>query len=73
MAVIQDIMLRSGNTTLPRWRILILLALLLCHVCHAVFRKRPAARLIFPGDSLLILAGALIAQGVMDFCLRLRF
>ncbi len=31
------------------------------------FRKRPAARLIYPGDSLLILAGALIAQGVMDF------
>ncbi len=73
MAVIQDIIAGSGNTTLPRWRILILLALFTCHVCHAVFRKRPAARLIFASDSLLILAGALIAQGVMDFLLRLRF
>lgn len=37
------------------------------HVRNPIFRKRPATRLILPGDSLLLLAGALIAKGVMGF------
>ncbi len=73
MAVIQDIIAALWNTTLPRWRILILLALFTLSCCHAVFRKRPAARLIFARRQLLILAGALIAQGVMDFLPTIRF
>ncbi len=32
-----------------------------------LFWKRAAARLLLPGDSPLLLAGALIAKGVMDF------
>ncbi len=73
MAVIQDIIAALCNTTLPRWRTLILLALFTLLVCHAVFRKRLAARLIFARRHLLILAGALIAQGVMDFLPTMRF
>ncbi len=52
-----------GNMILPRWRIHTLLARVVYFVSvrHAIFRKRSAAS-ILTGDSLLLLAGALIAQ-----------
>ncbi len=37
------------------------------HVHDIVSGKRSATRFILPGDSLLLLAGALIAKGVADF------
>ncbi len=67
MAVIQDIIAALWQHDLPRWRILILLALFTLSCLPRFFRKRPAARLIFARRQLVDTAGALIAQGVMDF------
>ena len=58
---------RCGNMILPHWRTLTLWALYIWLCSRPCFWKTAAARLLLPGDSLLLLAGALIAKGVMDF------
>ncbi len=52
---------------LPRWQTPGRGRCISGHVHDIVSGKRSATRFILPGDSLLLLAGALIAKGVMDF------